>query len=312
MAQDMASRCPLPDLLGQPMFLKDARRGERGRGERHDHAVVPLARTALCGVEGHLRDAATVDADRRQDPARAHALAQPFLARDAVRDRARPRPRRRSRTAGGPSRSISISSTTCCGCAPATATSGRSCSGRCRSPNSTPMSCMRCPNSGIAVASTTCRTRSPMRSRSPRIACTRPMTATLPSASGACCRIARRASSASAPASSARRARCISSGAASISRSRASPAAARRAIPAASRTCPTRWRARPIRTRSRAPASGRAAAASTIRPTIPTPIPRPKVSLGARCSRRRRSSAASSANSSCPTTRCARLPIRAR
>ena len=32
-------------------------------------------------MEGHLRDAAAVDADRRQDPPRAHALAQSFLAR---------------------------------------------------------------------------------------------------------------------------------------------------------------------------------------------------------------------------------------
>ena len=50
-------------------------------------------------------------------------------------------------------------------------------------------------------------------------------------------------------ASSARRARCISSGAASTSPSRASRAGARRCIRAAFRACPTRSRARPIRTR---------------------------------------------------------------
>ena len=54
------------------------------------------------------------------------------------------------------------------------------------------------------------------------------------------------------------------------------PGAARRRTPAACRICLTRWRARPIRMRCRAPASGRAAALSTIRPSIPTPIQRRK------------------------------------
>ena len=61
-------------------------------------------------------------------------------------------------------------------------------------------------------------TKSPMRSRSPRIACMRPTTATTPIASGASSARRTRCSRNSAPASSARRARCISSGAASISR----------------------------------------------------------------------------------------------
>src|ERR1051325_10309328 len=37
----------------------------------------------------HLRDAAAVDPDRRQDQAGADAMAQPFLARHALRHRAR-------------------------------------------------------------------------------------------------------------------------------------------------------------------------------------------------------------------------------
>src|SRR5437667_387225 len=49
-----------------------------------------LARVALCGLERHARHAASVDADRRQDTADADAVAEPFLARGAVRDRAWP------------------------------------------------------------------------------------------------------------------------------------------------------------------------------------------------------------------------------
>ena len=64
-------------------------------------------------------------------------------------------------------------------------------------------------------------------------------------------------SSNSAPASSARPARCISSGAVSISRRRAFPAGRRRVIPAAYRTCRTRWPAKPIPTKYAAPDSGR-------------------------------------------------------
>ena len=58
-----------------------------------------LARARLRRLARDGRDAASLDADRRQGPARADALAQPRLARAALRRRARPRhvgdPRRR-------------------------------------------------------------------------------------------------------------------------------------------------------------------------------------------------------------------------
>src|SRR5262245_5252263 len=43
-----------------------------------------MAGTALRGLEGHLRHAAVMDANRRQDPPRANALAQSFLARRSL------------------------------------------------------------------------------------------------------------------------------------------------------------------------------------------------------------------------------------
>ena len=52
--------------------------------------LAALAGIAARGVARHLCDAASVDPDRRQDPARALALAQPFLACRALRHRARP------------------------------------------------------------------------------------------------------------------------------------------------------------------------------------------------------------------------------
>ena len=44
-----------------------------------------MARVAICGVERHMRYAAFVDADRRQNTARADALAEPLMARGVVR-----------------------------------------------------------------------------------------------------------------------------------------------------------------------------------------------------------------------------------
>ena len=79
---------------------------------RHGSRPRALARTALRRVEGHARHAATVDANRRQDPPGADALAQSFLARRALRHGARADhvadPGRRAQRC----RSISTSSTT--------------------------------------------------------------------------------------------------------------------------------------------------------------------------------------------------------
>src|SRR5256885_11924041 len=49
-----------------------------------------LAGTELRGLERHLRDLAHVVPDRRQGPARANALDEPFLARHPLRHCARP------------------------------------------------------------------------------------------------------------------------------------------------------------------------------------------------------------------------------
>ena len=122
-----------------------------------------------------------------------------------------------------------------------------------------------------------CRTRSPTRSRSTRIACTRPTTASTPTASGASC-----CSRPSVRAFPHRLSRQGEPGAFLLGQFRSGGdalfrARRRRGIPAACRTCRTPSRTRPIRTRYRAPASGRAAAGrSTIRPSIPTPIPAPE------------------------------------
>ena len=68
------------------------------RHERHRPRAA-LAGAALRRLARHRRDAAALDPDRRQGPARAHALAQPRLARAALRHRARPRHARRSTSA---------------------------------------------------------------------------------------------------------------------------------------------------------------------------------------------------------------------
>src|SRR5438874_1103690 len=70
-----------------------AARDFRTAGAGHDDVVErrgTMAGAALRSLEGHARYPASVDADRRQDPADADALAQPFLARGAVCDGARP------------------------------------------------------------------------------------------------------------------------------------------------------------------------------------------------------------------------------
>src|SRR5437764_3031580 len=74
-------------------FASCAARDFRTAGAGHDDVVErrrTVAGAALRSLEGHARYPASVDADRRQDPADANTLAQPFLARGAVCDRARP------------------------------------------------------------------------------------------------------------------------------------------------------------------------------------------------------------------------------
>ena len=85
-----------------------------------------MAGAAGGGLGTDPRHASHVDADRRQDPARAGADGQPLVAGDALRDPPRPDdvvdPGRRPAA----SRSSSTSSTTCCDRAPATAARARS------------------------------------------------------------------------------------------------------------------------------------------------------------------------------------------
>src|SRR6185503_3930195 len=45
-----------------------------------------LAGTAICSLEGHLRHAPALDADRRQNTARADPVAQSLLARRSLRN----------------------------------------------------------------------------------------------------------------------------------------------------------------------------------------------------------------------------------
>src|SRR5262245_59429156 len=90
----------LPPLFHQATAEYGMKWGTRGhrmiscfRRERGDGAIANateqrqsvMAGTALRGLEGQLPHAAIVDADRRQDPPRADALAQSFLARCALR-----------------------------------------------------------------------------------------------------------------------------------------------------------------------------------------------------------------------------------
>jgi hypothetical protein len=64
--------------------IGDAPEGESDAINRRRSA----AGVTLGGLEGHLRDAASLDVDRRQDMPVARAVAQPFLAYGAVLDRA--------------------------------------------------------------------------------------------------------------------------------------------------------------------------------------------------------------------------------
>ena len=74
-----------------------------------------------------------------------------------------------------------------------------------------------------------------------------------------------------------------------------------RSTRAGSRICRMRSPARPIRTRSAAPASGRAAARSTMPAFYSYAYPTPEGFAPRRCGRRRRSSTRPWASSSCPT-----------
>src|SRR5436190_12033263 len=57
----------------------------------YSSALHGLAVTAVRRLGGHVRDAAHVDADRRQDPPDEDALDQPLVERRPLRDSLRPR-----------------------------------------------------------------------------------------------------------------------------------------------------------------------------------------------------------------------------
>src|ERR1019366_2227487 len=85
---------PLADIgvftANDPATIMLACNGEPVGGLDDSSQRATLARAALCGLEGHARHAALVDANGRQGQAGADAVAEPFLARGAVRHRARP------------------------------------------------------------------------------------------------------------------------------------------------------------------------------------------------------------------------------
>ena len=85
---------PRPALMNKNSLATTARPTGRG-GYRIMTPPKPLARRTmarppLCGLEGHLRHAAPVVPDRRQDPAGPDAVDQPLVARHALRHGARP------------------------------------------------------------------------------------------------------------------------------------------------------------------------------------------------------------------------------
>ena len=87
-----ASKAPdPPGRIRRRFFLKGRTGRPRVGGTRgHDAAPGKMARASRRGLEGHARHAASVDAACRQNTPRADAVAQSFVARHAVRDRARP------------------------------------------------------------------------------------------------------------------------------------------------------------------------------------------------------------------------------
>src|SRR5665213_610011 len=73
---------PLARKIRDPWHGRDYPYRIGGRGDVGK--VRAMARLALCGVARHLRDAATLDADRRQTARGADAVAQSFLALRAL------------------------------------------------------------------------------------------------------------------------------------------------------------------------------------------------------------------------------------
>ena len=70
------------ELLCTPCWTRSG--GGGCRDGQHDISRRDMAGTTSIGLEGHLCHAASVDADRRQDPTRADALAQSLMARGAL------------------------------------------------------------------------------------------------------------------------------------------------------------------------------------------------------------------------------------
>ena len=266
------------------------------------HRIEP-GRNCPMRVARHLRDPAPVDADRRQDPARADAVAQSFLACPAVRHRARAdhvadsvrRANLRDRVRFHRSRAV------------ACATSDGAQPQLPLKPQSVAEFYAEV-MAALARArhrrrrSTTCRTRSPDAIPFARGHVHASYDAgRTRSASGACCCAGRPR----VQAIPRRLHRQVQPGAFLLGQLRSRGDALFRPPRAAasgrrSRSA-GRGRARSLFARgAAAPASGRAAARSTIRRSIPTPIPR-RTDLHRRASgRMRRSSARISANLCCP------------
>ena len=91
MKSSVALRRDLRRAVGASRSWPSLRSASGHRSNRHAATALFLARARLSRLARHGRDPAALDADRRQGPARADALAQPRLARAALRHRARPR-----------------------------------------------------------------------------------------------------------------------------------------------------------------------------------------------------------------------------
>src|SRR5207249_8421370 len=93
MGSPIGKRCP-PPRAGARSHLPAASSGYGMRIRKEDGDATecqprPLAELALGGLEGHVRHAAPVDTDRREDPPGPESLDQPLVARHPLRDRAR-------------------------------------------------------------------------------------------------------------------------------------------------------------------------------------------------------------------------------
>ena len=268
-----------------------------------------MAESPARRLDRHLRDPAPLDPDRRQGAARAESLAEPLVARDAVRDGDAASPRRSFPTEPARSRSISTSSSISSWFGRATAAAPGSRSSR------NPWR----PSTGGSWKSWSARAarddqRAPQRdSRRDPLRCGRGpprIRSRLRQSLLAHPRAAAIASSAnSARASSASAAPCTSSGAPRIWPSRASPAARRRVHPGGVPNLPD-WVAREAYSHEVSscgfwPGGGPIPHAAFYSYAYPEPAG----FAAARVAPRAPSTARTSASSSCRTTSSASRPL---